>query len=208
MHTLAIAALGVVASHDDKAVSCAWLDPDSGAHTTTGLGAPCARIAILSVQPSVLGKWPHRPSLSPSWSKGASSGSPLQGSLPDAEAITACVAWPKPSATSPTPNRPLCGVQSSSHALPASLGYRKYRRSKIRQPGRKSADALSPKRTGRVNATLVGTTFPDPRRPPSLGHLVIWSFGLSLWLALCSTPPAAWSLQPLQPHQKTTTRCR
>ncbi|PON21417.1 hypothetical protein TGAM01_v209718 [Trichoderma gamsii] len=72
-----------------------------------------------------------------------------------------------------------CSQLLTCFAFPASPRYLEYRRSKIRRPGRKSADALSPKRTGRVNATLVGTTFLDPRRPPSLGHLVIWTSAMA-----------------------------
>lgn len=71
----------------------------------------------------------------------------------DAEAITACATWPKPSAASPTPIAAAwCSeLLACFPCLPyctAACRHRKYRRSRIRQPGRKSADALSPKRTG------------------------------------------------------------
>jgi hypothetical protein len=83
------------------------------------------------------------------------------------------------------------------------------RRSKIRQPGPKSADALSPKRTGPCKCY--------PRRyhvlRPSLPLSVTWTFGhLGIRHGFICCPvlytPASWSLQPLHASSKITTRCR
>lgn len=67
MHAVAALQVVVVASHDDKAVSCARL-PLTRRQV---LEPPCARIAIISVQHSVLRQWSSRRCLSPPESKGA-----------------------------------------------------------------------------------------------------------------------------------------
>lgn len=164
----------MVASHDDKAVSCARLDPGSGlshdyrswsslrTHRHYHRAALCAReMAMSPMFVAVLAK-----------------GAPREARCKDhcqrcrGHRRLCYLAQALGDITNA--HRPLCGVQSSSHALLSCLPQvSRVPSQPNRQPGRKSADALSPKRTGRVNATLVGTTFLDPRRPPSLGHLVI-----------------------------------
>lgn len=143
----------------------------------------------------------------------SSSGSPLQGSLPEMQRPSPPVLLgPSPRRHHQRPShQPLCGVQSSSHAFPASLNpsrYLKYRRSKIRQPGRKSVDALSPKRTGPCKCYPRRYHVSRPSLPlllVSLGHLVIWTFPMACPVLYT---PAAWPLQPLHASSKITTRCR
>lgn len=168
-----------------------------GSHTTTGLAAPCARIAIILVQHSVLGKWPYRRCLSPSWRKGAPREARCKDRCQRCRGHRRLCYLAQALGDITNAHRPLCGVQSSSHAtvcfpcLPQVS----------RVPSQQNPTTWS-QVCRRPQSQAHGTCKCHPRRyhvsRPS-SPSVTWTFGhLDFRYGLpCALHPGGWSLQPL-----------